>query len=135
MDPDLINRVKSSATAQQALRFAIVGVVATATHYAILTALVEIGQVKPVIATTVGYIFGTIVSYVLNRRFTFNARGTPVARSFAKYAVLYGVGALLNAAIVQGLIALGLYYLLAQVISTGIVLFWNFLGARFVVFR
>lgn len=135
MTPDLINRIATHATTRQVLRFAVVGVIATAVHYSILTALVEIGHVNKIAATTIGYVFGTIVSYVLNRRFTFEARGTPVMKSFAKYALLYGIGALLNAAIFGALVQAGLYYLLAQVIATGIVLFWNFLGARFVVFR
>lgn len=125
----------SHAVVRQIGRFAIVGIIATAVHYAIMVALVETGRVAPVIATTIGYGFGIVVSYALNRRFTFAAQGTPVAKSFAKFVVLYGVGAVLNGAIVGGLIALGAYYLLAQVIATGLVLIWNFLGARYVVFR
>jgi putative flippase GtrA len=34
-----------------------------------------------------------------------------------------------------GFTALGMYYLLAQVIATGVALVWNFLTGRFVVFR
>jgi putative flippase GtrA len=133
--PEQINRFVGHAAVQQVLRFAVVGVVATAVHYSILTALVEIGHVNKIVATTIGYTIGTIVSYALNRRFTFQARGTPVVASFAKYAVLYGIGAVLNAAIFGALVHAGLHYLLAQIAATGIVLFWNFLGARFVVFR
>jgi len=135
MTPELVNRFVNHATTRQVLRFAVVGVIATATHYSILTALVEIGHVNKIVATTIGYAIGTIVSYVLNRRFTFDARGTPVVKSFAKFAVLYGVGAFLNAAIFGALVHAGLFYLIAQVIATGIVLFWNFLGARYIVFR
>lgn len=135
MTPELINRIANHATTRQVLRFAVVGVIATAVHYSILTALVEIGHVNKIVATTIGYAIGTIVSYALNRRFTFEARGTPVVKSFAKYTVLYGIGALLNAAIFGALVHAGLYYLFAQVAATGIVLFWNFLGARFLVFR
>lgn len=118
----------------QIARFAAVGVAATATHYAILVALVEGAGVRPVLATTIGYIFGTTVSYVLNRRFTFKS-DAPVASSFAKFALLYGVGAFLNGAIMAVLIAQGAWYLLAQIVATGLVLIWNFLGARFIAFR
>ena len=135
MTPELVNRFVNHATTRQVLRFAVVGVIATATHYSILTALVEIRHVNKIVATTIGYAIGTIVSYVLNRRFTFDARGTPVVKSFAKFAVLYGVGAFLNGAIFGALVHAGLFYLFAQVIATGIVLFWNFLGARYIVFR
>lgn len=133
--PERLQDLLSHAVVRQIGRFAVVGAVATAVHYAIMVALVEIGHVPPVVATTIGYGFGIVVSYTLNRRFTFEARGTPVAKSFAKFVVLYGVGAFLNGAIVGALIAVGAHYLLAQVAATGLVLIWNFLGARYVVFR
>lgn len=135
MIPERLQHVLDHALVRQIARFAIVGVIATAVHYAVLIALVEIGHVRPVIATTIGYGVGIVVSYALNRRFTFQASGAPVASSFAKFVVLYGVGAFLNGAIVAALIAQGAPYLLAQVAATALVLFWNFLGARYIVFR
>lgn len=118
----------------QIARFAAVGIAATATHYAILIALVEGAGARPVLATTIGYAFGIVVSYALNRRFTFKS-DAPIAASFAKFALLYGIGALLNGAIMAALIGQGAWYLLAQIVATGLVLIWNFLGARFVAFR
>lgn len=135
MTPERLKQLLNHTLVRQIGRFALVGVVATAVHYAILVALVEIGHVAPVIATTIGYCAGIVVSYTLNRRFTFQDTSAPVASSFAKFVVLYGVGALLNGAIVATLIAANASYLLAQIVATGIVLFWNFLGARFVAFR
>ncbi|MBC7769258.1 MAG: GtrA family protein [Phycisphaerales bacterium] len=135
MTPERLQHLLSHAVVRQIGRFALVGAVATIVHYAIMVALVEIGHVTPVLATTIGYGAGIVVSYTLNRRFTFDARGTPVASSFMKFALLYGVGALLNGAIVAGLIAVGAHYLAAQIVATALVLFWNFLGARYVVFR
>jgi putative flippase GtrA len=133
--PERLQEIFSHALVRQVGRFAVVGVIATAAHYAILIALVEIGHVEPVLATTLGYVVGISVSYALNRRFTFSDTTAPVASSFAKFALLYGVGGVLNGAIMGGLISLGAPYLLAQVVATGLVLIWNFLGARFLVFR
>ena len=127
-------RLARHPLAQQGTKFVLVGAVATAAHYAILIALVELAGMAPVLATTAGYCVGIAVSYALNRRFTFASRA-PLARSFGKFALLYAVGALLNGAIMAQLIAWGAAYLLAQVIATSVVLFWNFAGARFVVFR
>jgi len=135
MTPELINRLASRTIVRQALKFAVVGAIATAVHYAILIALVEVLHMAPTLATTIGYGVGIVVSYTLNRRFTFGVRNAPVAASFAKFVLLYGVGAVLNGAIVATLVGAGLWYLWAQVIATGLVLSWNFLGARYVVFR
>lgn len=118
----------------QVARFAAAGIAATAAHYSVLIALVEGAGVRPVLATTIGYLFGIAVSYALNRRFTFKS-AAPVALSFAKFAALYGIGAILNGAIMAGLTGQGAWYLFAQIVATGLTLVWNFLGARFIAFR
>lgn len=118
----------------QFLRFAAVGAVATAVHYAILIALVQLAHVNPVLATACGFCIAAVVSYSLNRHFTFDHR--PVfAHGLAKFLAVGAVGLALNAGIVALLIWQGLHYLVAQVIATGLVLIWNFGAARFVVFR
>ena len=131
--PQLIQRFSESALIRQGLRFAGVGLVATGAHYAVLIALVEAGGLAPLIATTCGYALGIAVSYSLNRRFTFATQGG--AGRFAKYVALYVVGAFLNGALMGALMALGAPYLWAQIGATGMVLVWNFAGARYLVFR
>ena len=59
--------------------------------------------VEPIVATTVGYAVSLVFSYILNRRFTFHAHNS-VGASFAKFAVIYGVGLVLNAWIVDALV-------------------------------
>lgn len=119
---------------QQAVRFAVAGGVATLVHYAILYALVEGAHAAPLLGSSIGFIVGVVVSFFLNRRFTFTQQ-TPLLASFAKYALVYAVGFVLNGFILQTLIAFGWYYFAAQAGATLIVLCWNFLGARFVAFR
>ena len=119
---------------QQFMRFACVGLAATFVHYAILIGLVQFGQFGPVIATTIGFAVGAFISYVLNRRYTFQPTGQ-FGQSLAKYYGALSVGLLLNGMIVGVLSGAGLPYLVAQAIATGAVLIWNFLTARLVVFR
>jgi putative flippase GtrA len=119
---------------KQFLRFAIVGAVATSAHYAVMIALVELAHVDPVVATVCGFGVGAVVSYTLNRRFTFETK-PEYGRGLAKFLVVIAIGAVLNAGIVAPLIGWGLHYMAAQVIATLIVLVWNFAGSRLVVFR
>lgn len=121
-------------TAKQFLRFAAVGAVATVAHYSVLIGLKEVAGVDPVLATTCGFFVGAVVSYSLNRVFTFETRPS-FGRGLAKFLVVVGVGAVLNTAIFAFFLRQGLYYLVAQVIATGLVLIWNYAGARLVVFR
>ena len=119
----------------QFLRFAAVGAVATAFHYAVMFSPVEFTGLDPVYATLCGFAVGAVVSYSLNRLFTFNHRPA-YGRGLAKFFIVVGIGAALNAAIVWFLVRqVGLFYVYAQFIATGLVLIWNFFSARLVVFR
>lgn len=123
-----------NALVRQFLRFAAVGAVATAAHYAVLIVLKELFHVPVLWATSIGYLVGAVVGYTLNRRFTFEANHR-FTHGLAKYVAVGVVGLALNGAITTGLMGAGLYYLLAQMVATGVVLIWNFGAARLVVFR
>ena len=51
---------------QQLISFAGIGVVGTAGHYVTLVFLVQLMYFPPVIATTIGFVVGAIINYVLN---------------------------------------------------------------------
>jgi len=116
------------------LRFAAVGGLATCIHYAILIALVQLAHAPLALSTSVGFTCGSVFSYTLNRRLTF-AHQPHFGRGFAKYIAMGLVGLVLNGVLVVGLASKGAPYLLAQAFATGVVLVWNFVGARFFVFR
>jgi putative flippase GtrA len=127
-------RVGLGALARQFSRFVAVGVVTTTVHYGVLIALVEAWAINPVLATTAGFLTAALLSYLLNRRYTFDER--PAFHSgLLKYYAALSIGLVLNAGIMAWLTEWGLYYLPAQVIASGAALIWNFLAARFVVFR
>jgi len=134
MTPEFVQQLLARAVVRDFLRFAAVGAVATAAHYAVLVALAELAGFDPVTATVCGFGVGAVVSYTLNRIYTFSVRPA-YGRGLAKFLVVVGIGAVLNAAIVALFIRVGLHYMIAQVIATCVVLIWNFAGARLVVFR
>lgn len=134
MTPEFLQQLLAREVVRDFLRFATVGAVATVAHYAVMIALVQFGGVDPVVATVCGFAVGAVVSYTLNRRYTFAVRPAYM-RGFVKFAIVIGIGAVLNAAIVAFFIRVGLHYMVAQVIATLVVLIWNFAGARLIVFR
>jgi putative flippase GtrA len=134
MTPEFLQHLLAREVVRDFLRFATVGAVATAAHYAVMIALTELGGMDPVAATVCGFAVGAVVSYTLNRRYTFAVRPAYM-RGFVKFAIVIGIGAVLNAAIVAFFIRFGLHYMVAQVIATGLVLIWNFAAARLIVFR
>src|SRR5262249_61883318 len=118
----------------QFLRFAAVGAVATAAQYAVLIALVQLWGVSPVVGTALGFCLGALVSYSLNRRFTFEHRPA-FGAGLAKFFLASGVGFFLNVGIVWVLTHQGVFYIWAAVAATLITLFWNFFSTRMLVFR
>jgi putative flippase GtrA len=117
--------------ARQFLAFFGVGVVAAIVHYGVLIGLVEVLRFAPVPATLAGYVAGGIVSYILNRAFTYEAqRGH--AEAGWRFAVVATVGfglTFLLMSLLHG--ALGWHYLVAQVATTGVVLVWSFLAHKY----
>lgn len=120
---------------RQFLQFAAVGLCGTAVHYATLWAGVEWLGMSAVIASATGYVLGSIVNYLLNYFFTFDSKKSHVEAASKYYAVI-GVGWCINTALMALFVnVLQLNYWLAQVITTGIGLIWNFLGSRFWAFK
>jgi putative flippase GtrA len=114
----------------QIAAFASVGVVAAVVHYGLLIGLVELAGLAPVPATLVGYVGGGIVSYWLNRRHTYRS-DKPHGEAGWRFGVVAGVGfglTWLSMGQLHG--RLGLQYVLAQVLTTGLVLVWSFLAHK-----
>ena len=121
--------------ARQFVAFFGVGLVAAVVHYGFLIALVEGFRWGPVPATLVGYLAGGVVSYALNRRLTY-ASDRPHGEATWRFAAVALVGFGLTGLLMQALTAwLGAPYLPAQLVTTGIVLFWSFLANRVWTFR
>ena len=108
--------------------FSGVGVVAAVVHYGLLIALVEIARWGPVPATLAGYVAGGVVSYALNRRLTY-ASDRPHAEATWRFAAVAAVGFLLTGLLMHVFTGwLAAPYLPAQLVTTGIVLFWSFVA-------
>ncbi|HLX25156.1 MAG TPA: GtrA family protein [Usitatibacter sp.] len=111
-----------------------VGFLATGAHYAVMMGLVHWAGSSEVLATCAGYIAGSIVKYPLNYGLVFSSTERHSA-AVAKFVVALGIGFLLNAAVFALLLKfLDAYYMVSQVLTTGIVLFANYLLARYWIF-
>ncbi len=111
---------------RQIATFGLVGVAAAVAHYGCLIALVERWQWRPVPATLVGYVAGGLVSYYANRWLTFNTNRLHRS-ALPRFGIVAGVGFgvtwLSMATLVGGF---GMPYVLAQLISTAMVMLWSF---------
>lgn len=120
---------------QRFVRFLGVGVIATLVHYAVLVVGVQWLHRDAAASSAVGFTVSAVLNYLLNRRFTFasDSRHRDAAPRFAVIA-LAGLG-LTWALMVLFTRVLGWHYLVSQLISTGVVLLWNFVGNALWTFR
>lgn len=119
----------------QFMQFAGVGVIGTLAHYVLLVMLVEVLGTNVVAASTTGATLGALVNYLFNRRYTFRSKKRH-REALTKFLIIAASGLVLNASFMLIFVdILSLYYLLAQVLSTGLVLVWNFVGNRFWTFN
>lgn len=100
------------------LRYAGVGALATATHYIALVGGVEFAHLQPPWAAAVGALAGAAVSYGGNRTYAFRRTSVPHHRALPRFALVALAVAVLSAATVSVGTALGLPYLLAQMIAS-----------------
>jgi putative flippase GtrA len=114
--------------------FAGVGAIGTAGHYLVLVLLVELFAVDPVLATTVAFLVGAIINYILNYKYTFSS-DKPHLQAMSKFFSIAFVGMLFNGLVMDyGARQLGLHYLLTQILATLLVLQWNFFANKFWTF-
>lgn len=115
-------------------RFLKVGALSTAVLYACLWLGVENFGLPAALASAIGFMLGTGVSYGLNSVFTFRSQQAH-RRAAPRYAALLAAGWALNGALMLLLAhRLGVNYWLAQLGTSGVVLLWNFIGSRCWVF-
>ena len=116
------------------LRFSAVGVVNTVLGLTVIFALMCFGGVQYIVANAVGYAVGTVVSFVLNRSWTFYHKG-PVLSSAVRWALVIAIAYGANVFVV---IVSHEYFGIDRYISQGFgVLAYtglSYLGGRFYAF-
>ena len=118
-------------------RYTSVGAFSTAVHYIFLALWVDAWGGPAWLGSGIGAVIGAQVGFWGNRRVTFEHQGAvwPAWRKFMTTAV---IGTLLGMAIVAALAppyGVGLHYLLAQAVATGVVLVVGFAINRWWTFR
>jgi putative flippase GtrA len=111
------------------------GGLATASHYAVTIAAVEAFSVTPIIASTMGFAVGAAIKYWLNYSVAFRSRARhshTMVRFAVALAAMMALNTLLFAALQGGL---ELHYLLAQAITTILLIPPGYAIHRYWVFR
>jgi len=123
-------------------KFLLVGVGNTLLSMAIEFGLYNLGNVNPVLSSAIGYVAGAVMSFFLNRKFTFHSEET-LGRSAVKFAVNVAVLWTLTHPLLQPWLAGLLQNVfvekwannLALVVCMGLYTILNYFGQRFFAFK
>jgi putative flippase GtrA len=138
----LNERIRSGATQpvawiEQGVKFLIVGLMNTGVDlglYFLLTRYVPALAEMNVAAKGISYASGVINSYVWNRSWTFRSEDRSW-KTFTPFVLTNLIGLTINAAIMWFALQVSLPEILALLSATSVVLLWNFIMSKVIVFR
>jgi putative flippase GtrA len=125
---------KMSVMIRQTIRFGTVGLANTSIGLLAIYGVIYFFKADPVIANTIGYTIGMIVSFCLNRRWTFDD-SRPIIKLLPRYIFVVATSYLLNLLVVW--IGTRWYYVgpyLIQLFGISIYTILMFLGCKLIVF-
>lgn len=120
---------------REMLHYLWVGFLATASQYILLILCVELFHSSAVLGSSLGYLLGGLVNYVLNRKHTF-ASQKKHHKAITQFTIVFIIAFFMNAALLQALQTfVKLQYIPAQILTTVLVLGWNYSAHKFWTFR
>ena len=120
----------------QFLRYCFVGGLAFLVDYGMLYVLSDLISLHYIIAASVAFIAGLVVNYFLSTRWVFSgAKLTNKRREFIVFALIGVVGLFLTDLLMYVLTdKVGFHYLISKLVTAAIVLFWNFIARKVILF-
>jgi putative flippase GtrA len=122
----------------QFFRYIFVGGAATVADWGVLWLLKGVMHDGLYFSTAVAFLFGLLVNYILSKLLVF--KGTPSGKGYIYEFLVYILTGLIGLGFTEGIMYLlcdlaGLYYMLAKVIATAVVLIWNFGSKKIILYR
>ncbi len=118
------------------IKYCIVGVLGTSIDVGILWLLVHYGGLPVLTATSISFVVSVLNNFFLNKFWTFRSPSSNYRKLAIKFfLVSLGGLALTNACMWLLVHAIEIWYIWAKLITSGVVLMWNFLANKYWTFR
>lgn len=133
---DVIFHEKTDDFFVQLFRYVFVGGIAFLIDWGSMVGLVTLGMNKYV-AVAIAFILGLITNFVLSKIFVFQeaSEKTNAFGEFLVYAIIGVIGLALTEALMALMLeVIGIYYMIAKVVAAVIVLLWNFIARKVLLY-
>lgn len=116
----------------QLVRFGIVGVIAFLIDYIIMIALTELAGINYLVSSGISFTISVIVNYILSITVVFQPKkDANKTKEFVIFVILSLIGLGLNQLLMYVQVdLLSIYYMIAKIIATGIVMVYNFITRK-----
>lgn len=133
----MYDQIKAVLTDKSTIRFLVVGVASFIVDFGLLLILHDVFLINLIVATTIAFVSGLIVNFLLNKYWTFDApKG---AKQSSRQAVQYGLLVCVNLVFTNAIVGFGANIHIGpeitKPISTGIIMVLNYTLYRKVIFR
>lgn len=134
---EVIFREQSNDMLVQLFRYIFVGGFAFVADWLTMVMGVSVGMNKYV-AVAVAFVIGLIVNFILSKKLVFQEKSerTNETGEFIVYGVIGLLGLLFTELLMYGMLEIiGIHYMIAKVIAAAIVLLWNFIARKVLLYR
>lgn len=116
---------------KQILKFGVVGGLAFLIDYSLLFICTEYLNIYVLYSSVISFSVSVIFNYILSTKWVFNANGNKTIKDFIMFLILSVIGLALNQLIMFiGVEKLDIYYMLVKIMSTAIVMVYNFITRK-----
>ena len=117
-------------------KYAIVGCLGTAIDMGSLYVFVEFLHIHLLLAAAMSFILAVINNFILNKYWTFQNKSSNIRKQFIKFLIVSITGLLLTELFMALFVYdLKIWYMASKLITSGLVLIWNFLANKYWTFK
>lgn len=140
-----MKKLLNMALIKEFLRYVVVGGISFLADFGTLTLFEEVfltgGEKWQIfISTAAGFIVGLAVNYILSLVFVFRAEDNRNSGKSIGAFLIFALVGIIGLGITEGLMHIGVnvlhfHYMLTKIVAAGIVLVWNYLGRKILIFK
>lgn len=122
-------------TLKQLYRYIVTGLLSAGVEFSLLYVLKTYAGFSLIASNSVAYTSGFCVSFLMNKFWAFESKGN-FGRQFLLYGVLFTINLALSNALMYLLTErLGIMFMVSKVFVTGMIVLWNFVLYKKIIYR
>ncbi|HCS93869.1 MAG TPA: GtrA family protein [Bavariicoccus seileri] len=119
---------------EQLMKFGVVGVIASLIDFGVLYVLTEYLGINYLVSSTISFLASVIFNYILSVKWVFVTAKTNKTKELLLFTILSAVGLVINNLLMWVFVEkAGVYYMLAKVIATVVVMLYNFISRKILI--